>query len=89
MMRAAMGGESFRWPSGCYVNEGDFQHIMMAMETTITKDGVTFAPVKGTDEEVQALKESYNHLVKLRDEVIEMGILPAIDQWHTVNENLK
>jgi hypothetical protein len=25
----------------------------------------------------------------LRDEVIEMGIIPATDQWHTVNENLK
>ncbi len=89
MMRAAMGGDAFRWPSGCYVNEGEFKYIMMAMETTITKDGVTYAPVEGTEEEKQALKESYNHLVKLRDEVIEMGIIPATDQWHTVNENLK
>ena len=89
MIRAAMGGEAFRWPSGCYVNTGDYNHIMMAMETSITKDGVTYAPLKGTEEEVQSLTDSYNHLVKLRDEVIEMGILPAVDQWHTVNENLK
>src|SRR5690554_3846 len=89
MIRAAMGGEAFRWPSGCYVNTGDYNHIMMAMETSITKDGVTYAPVKGTEEEVQSLTESYNHLVKLRDEVIEMGIIPATDQWHTLNENLK
>ena len=89
MMRAAMGGDSFRWPSGCYVNTGDYNHIMMAMETSITKDGVTYAPVKGTEEEVQELTDSYNHLVKLRDEVIEMGIIPAVDKWHTVNENLK
>ncbi len=89
MIRAAMGGEAFRWPSGCYVNSGDYNHIMMAMETSITKDGVTYAPVKGTEEEVQALTDSYNHLTKLRDEVIEMGIIPAVDQWHTVNENLK
>ena len=89
MIRAAMGGDSFRWPSGCYVNTGDYNHIMMAMETSITKDGVTYAPVKGTEEEVQALTDSYNHLTKLRDEVIEMGIIPAVDQWHTVNENLK
>lgn len=89
MIRAAMGGDSFRWPSGCYVNTGDYNHIMMAMETSITKDGVTYAPLKGTEEEVQSLTDSYNHLVKLRDEVIEMGILPAVDQWHTVNENLK
>ena len=53
------------------------------------KDGVTYAPVKGTEEEVQELTDSYNHLVKLRDEVIEMGIIPTVDQWHTVNENLK
>ncbi|HTN68192.1 MAG TPA: hypothetical protein VLZ33_01880 [Dysgonamonadaceae bacterium] len=89
MIRAAMGGEAFSWPSGCYVNKGDFKHIMMAMETSITKDGVTFAPVKGTDEEVKALKDSYNHLTKLRDEVIEMGIIPSVDKWHTVNENLR
>lgn len=89
MIRAAMGGEAFRWPSGCYVNTDDFNHIMMAMETSITKDGVTYAPVKGTEEEVKALKDSYNHLTKLRDEVIEMGIIPPVDQWHTVNENLK
>ena len=89
MIRAAMGGDSFRWPSGCYVNTDDYNHIMMAMETSITKDGVTYAPVKGTEEEVQALTDSYNHLVKLRDEVIEMGIIPAVDQWHTVNENLE
>ena len=89
MIRAAMGGDSFRWPSGCYVNTDNYNHIMMAMETSITKDGVTYAPVKGTEEEVQELTDSYNHLVKLRDEVIEMGILPAVDQWHTVNENLK
>ena len=88
MIRAAMGGDAFRWPSGCYVNTGDYNHIMMAMETSITKDGVTYAPLKGTEEEIQSLTESYNHLVKLRDEVIEMGILPAVDQWHTVNENL-
>ena len=88
MIRAAMGGDAFRWPSGCYVNTGDYNHIMMAMETSITKDGVTYAPVKGTEEEIESLTESYNHLVKLRDEVIEMGILPAVDQWHTVNENL-
>ena len=89
MIRAAMGGDSFRWPSGCYVNTGDYNHIMMAMETSITKDGVTYAPVKGTEGEVQELTDSYNHLVKLRDEVIEMGIIPAVDKWHTVNENLK
>ncbi len=88
MIRAAMGGDSFRWPSGCYVNTSDFGHIMMAMETTLDKNGVSFGEVKGTDAEIAELKQSYGHLVKLRDEVIAMGIIPATDQWSTVNPNL-
>lgn len=88
MIRAAMGGEAFRWPSGCYVNNQVFAHIMMAMETTLDKNGVSFGEVKGTDAEIAELQQSYGHLVKLRDEVIAMGIIPATDQWSTVNPNL-
>lgn len=88
MIRAAMGGETFRWPAGCYVMSGGFNHIMMGMETTISKDGVKYAEPKGTDAEMAELKESYQHLAKLRDEVIAMGIIPATDQWHTINPNL-
>jgi malate dehydrogenase len=83
-----MGGESFRWPAGCYVNSQGFAHIMMAMETTLDKNGVSFGAVKGTDAEIAELQQSYGHLVKLRDEVIAMGIIPATDQWSTVNPNL-
>lgn len=88
MIRAAMGGDKFRWPSGCYVNTPEFPQIMMAMETDITKDGVVINETKGTDSEMGALKESYSHLAKLRDEVIEMGIIPALEDWKTVNPNL-
>lgn len=88
MIRAAMGGDKFRWPSGCYVNTPEFPQIMMAMETDITKDGVVINETKGTDSEMEALKESYSHLAKLRDEVIEMGIIPALEDWKTVNPNL-
>jgi malate dehydrogenase len=28
-----------------------------------------------------ALRASYDHLVKLRDEVIEMGVLPPTTEW--------
>ena len=42
----------------------------------------------GTDDELSALRASYQHLVKLRDEVIEMGILPALTDWNSVNSNL-
>ena len=89
MIAAAMGGKPFEYPAGVYVHNDEFDHILMAMETEITKDGATYKSVKGTPEEHQALKESYAHLCKLRDEVIEMGVLPAIDKWGELNPNLK
>lgn len=89
MMRAAMGGEAFRWPAGTYVHTGKFDHIMMAMETEITKEGIFYKEIKGTPEELKELEVSYGHLCKLRDEVIEMGVIPSIDKWHTLNANIK
>lgn len=88
MIAAAMGGAPFRWPVGTYVNDDRFSHIMMAMETVVTKDGVKFSEPKGTPEEQKALEESYKHLCALRDEVIAMGVLPAIDKWHELNPNI-
>ncbi len=85
MIAAAMGGKPFRWPAGTYVNDDKFKHIMMAMETSITKDGVTYKEVNGTPEENKELEKSYEHLCKLRDEVIEMGVLPRIEEWHKLN----
>ena len=89
MIAAAMGGQPFRWPAGTYVSNGKFDHIMMAMETSITKDGVSYKEVQGTPTEQQELENSYKHLCKLRDEVIEMGIIPAIKDWHSLNPNIK
>ena len=88
MIAAAMGGEAFRWPAGCYVNNGEFNHIMMAMETKLDANGVECLPVHGTEEEYATLVESYKHLCALRDEVIAMGVIPAIEEWHTINPNL-
>ena len=88
MIAAAMGGQPFRWPAGTYVSNGKFDHIMMAMETSITKDGITYKEVAGTPVEQEELEKSYEHLCKLRDEVIEMGIIPAIKDWHTLNPNI-
>lgn len=88
MIAAAMGGNAFRWPAGTYVHSHGFDHIMMAMETEITKNGVHYKELKGTPEEEAKLKESYTHLCKLRDEVIEMGILPAIKDWKSINPNI-
>ena len=89
MIRAAMGGAPFRWPAGTYVSTGGFDHIMMAMETSITADGISYKEIKGTPEEEAELKKSYEHLCKLRDEVIAMGILPPIDKWHELNPNIR
>ena len=88
MIAAAMGGPAFRWPVGTYVNNDRFSHIMMAMETTVTKDGVSVTPVKGTPEEEAALEKSYEHLCHLRDEVIELGVMPPIADWSKINPNL-
>ena len=88
MIAAAMGGKPFRWPAGCYVNNGRYNHIMMAMETTITRDGVSYRQVEGTPAEQKELDESYRHLCALRDEVISLGILPPISEWPAINPNL-
>ena len=89
MIAAAMGGKPFTWPVGTYVNNGTYNHIMMAMETTVDKNGVEVKPVGGTPEEHKELDQSYHHLCKLRDEVISLGIIPPISEWATINPNLK
>ena len=88
MIRAAMGGAAFRWPAGTYVSTGGFDHIMMAMETSITKDGCTYVDVKGTPEEMADLKKSYEHLCTMRDEVISLGVMPPVADWTKINPNL-
>lgn len=89
MIAAAMGGKPFTWPVGTYVDNGRYDHIMMAMETTVDKNGITVHDVKGTPEEQKELDQSYHHLCKLRDEVIAMGVLPPIADWSKLNPNLK
>lgn len=88
MIAAAMGGNAFRWPAGVFVNSGEFDHIMMAMEVNITADGAQYKMVEGTAEEHEELRKSYKHLCTLRDEVIAMGVLPSIDKWHELNPNI-
>ena len=89
MIRAAMGGEPFNWPAGRYCSFEGFDHIMMAMEVTITKNGSAYEEVTGTPEEMEELKKSYGHLCALRDEVIAMGVLPPISEWNKLNSNIK
>ena len=90
MIEAAMGGDKFCWPAGCYVNcdKCGYKNVMMAMPTVIDKDGVHFTAPEGTAEEMAALASSYEHLQKMRDEIIGLGIIPAVEDWKTMNPNL-
>ena len=89
MIGAAMGGKAFRWPAGTYVSNDKYDHIMMAWETSIDKDGCHCAALNGTPEEQAALDKSYAHLCELRDEVIAMGVLPPVSEWNKLNPNIK
>lgn len=88
MIEAAMGGKKFTWPAGTYVNDEKFQNVMMAMPTVIDANGVHFTEPKGTKAELAELQASYEHLCKMRDEIISLGIIPAVKDWKKVNKNL-
>lgn len=90
MIAAAMGGEPYTWPAGCYVNNDElgFKNVMMAMPTTIDADGVHYVAPQGTAEEMAALRSSVEHLAKMRDEIISLGIIPAVEDWKKENPNL-
>ena len=88
MIEASMGGEKFTWPAGTYVNEGKYKNVMMAMPTVIDATGCHFTAPQGTAEEMAALDASYEHLVKMRDEIVSLGIVPAVADWKKDNANL-
>ena len=88
MIEAAMGGEPFTWPAGCYVKDGEFANVMMAMPSVIDANGVSFKAPAGTAEEMAALRASYDHLCKMRDEIIDLGIIPAVADWKKANPNM-
>lgn len=89
MIAAAMGGKEFEYPVGCYADTSRFNHVMMAMPSVINADGVYTKPIVGTDAEMAALQASYEHLCKMRDEVISMGVVPPVEKWGELNPNLK
>ncbi len=88
MIEAAMGGEKFCWPAGTYVNSGKYANVMMAMPTVIDATGCHYTEPQGTAEEMAALDASYQHLVKMRDEIVSLGIVPAVADWKKENANL-
>ena len=90
MIEAAMGGQPFTWPAGCYVDcdKCGYKNVMMAMPSVIDATGVHYSAPQGTADEMAALESSYQHLCKMRDEIIELGIIPAVAQWKEANPNL-
>ena len=88
MIRSVMGGEKFNYPAGTYVKTDKDNHIMMAMDTTLDKNGCTFKVPTGTPEENAKLDASYEHLCKMRDELVTLNIVPPVSEWSKVNPNL-
>ena len=81
--------EKFRLPAGTYVSNDKYNHIMMAMDTTLDENGCTYKMPEGTPEEMAALDASYEHLCKMRDELVTLQIVPEISKWGEINPNLK
>ncbi|MGM9684649.1 MAG: malate dehydrogenase [Bacteroidaceae bacterium] len=88
MIRSVMGGETFKYPAGTYVKTDKYDHIMMAMDTVLDKNGCSYKVPQGTPEEIAKLDASYQHLCKMRDELITLNIVPAIEKWSEINPNL-
>ncbi len=88
MIRAAMGGEPFRFPVGTYVETEKYHNIMMGMHTTLDKDGAHYTTPQGTPEENAKLDASYEHLCAMRDELVTLNIVPPIAEWKSINPNL-
>ena len=88
MIRSVMGGEAFRFPVGTYVKTDKYDHIMMAMKTTLDTTGAHFEVPQGTAEENAKLDQSYEHLCKMRDELVTLNIVPEIAKWNEINPNL-
>jgi len=88
MIRSVMGGETFKYPAGTYVKTDKYDHIMMAMDTVLDKNGCSYKVPQGTPEEIAKLDASYQHLCKMRDELVTLNIVPAIEKWSEINPNL-
>lgn len=88
MIASVMGGKKFAYPVGTYVKTEKYDHIMMAMDTTLGQNGCTYVVPQGTAEENAKLDASYEHLCKMRDELVTLNIVPPISEWSKINPNL-
>ncbi|MGM9675961.1 MAG: malate dehydrogenase [Bacteroidaceae bacterium] len=88
MIASVMGGPKFPYPAGTFVQNEKYQNIMMAMDTTLDENGCTYKVPCGTPEENAKLDASYEHLCKMRDELVTLGIVPPTSEWSKINPNL-
>jgi malate dehydrogenase len=88
MLRGRIRNGGYPWPCGVYFGDGEFSRVMMAADAEFTPDGLAGKVPHGDAEDMAALRDSYRHLCKLRDEVIAAGLLPPLDGWNAVNPHL-
>ena len=60
----------------------------MAMKTTLDTTGAHYEMPQGTAEENAKLDASYEHLCKMRDELVTLNIVPETSEWNKINPNL-
>ncbi len=88
MLRGRIRGGGYPWPCGVYFPEGEFARVMMAADVDFTEDGLKPLAPAGAEDDMAALRDSYEHLCKLRDQVIGFGTLPPVDRWSEFNPHL-
>jgi malate dehydrogenase len=88
MLRGRINNGGYPWPCGLYFPDGPYANVMMAADTQFTSDGLAGGIPQGDAEDMAALQNSYQHVAKLRDEVIAAGILPPVTEWSSLNPNV-
>lgn len=89
MLAARIRGGGYPWPCGAYFASGPWANVMMAADVVWTPDGIVPVEPVGSDDDMEDLRDSYNHLTSLRDEVIAAGILPPVEEWGRHNPYLR
>ncbi|GIX07367.1 MAG: malate dehydrogenase [Candidatus Poribacteria bacterium] len=88
MLKSVIDGSEYPWPCGAYIAEGEFAGVMMAADTTLTRNGVVVRVPEGDPEDMALLRDSYEHLIQLRNQTIEDGLLPPLKEWPRYNRHL-
>lgn len=88
MLRGRIRNGGYDWPCGVYFGEGEYANVMMGADVEFTPDGLVGRIPAGDAEDTAALRESYEHLCILRDQVIGFGLLPPVNEWKSLNPNL-